>query len=329
MSRSTSIPTHTLIHNGSKIHWAPLIEAYCKPLEEFLASSFVRPLKTLLPLLTPLVERYRSTGFSLMYEEELKDIGSVLKVDWTLILLLQLAYESFAACTSALIRLPDKGLVHFRTMDWDLPLLKPLTVLLSIKAKGSGEILWEGVGWAGSVGILTGVKQGLASLSVNFRPYESLGFPQSYLKASQRLMEGAWPIGHLCRQVLERSTSYKDLKDCLETAALVAPTYLTICSADDQGARILRSPSSFRTVSLEADEECLVQTNGDFYPGYTDSKNVFASKERCALMKSLSPSSLDDLVSQAMVSPVLSPICLYACVMDPKGSPTIPRAFIP
>lgn len=42
---------------------------------------------------------------------------------------MNLSYELFSACTSIILEDPtDKTPMHFRTMDWDLDLLRQLTI---------------------------------------------------------------------------------------------------------------------------------------------------------------------------------------------------------
>lgn len=326
--------TCILKHNGHKIDWSPVIRTYTTPLKAFLASSelALNETQTYLPLLKPYLDRYQASGFTLMYEEEMKDIASILGVDWTLILALQLAYESFAACTSAVLCLASSpNPVHFRTMDWAMPLLKDLTVHLVIQ-NDRNETLWEAIGWAGCVGVLTGVKTGLGSISVNYRPYDNAPFPVSILGGLERACQGAWPVGHLVRDCLEHSLCFSALEERLTKAPLIASTYLTLGSPspkDGRAVRIIRSSHQSHVLPLEDDDDCLVQTNADFIENQKDTKNVFASKERVAFMKSLNPSSVKDLISQVMRPPVLTSICLYACIMDSSSSSPILWSLIP
>jgi len=255
-----------------------------------------------------------------------------LNVDWVLILALQFAYESFAACTSSILRLTSSpNPVHFRTMDWSMSCLKELTVHLVI-LNDRNETLWEAIGWAGCVGVLTGVKTGLASVSVNYRPYDNAPFPVSILGGLERACHGAWPVGHLVRDCLETSPSFSALEERMIKAPLIASAYLTLGSPstkDGHAVRIIRSPNQCHTFPLEEDDDCIVQTNGDFIPKQKDTKNVFASKERVAFMKGLHPASVNDLISQAMCPPVLTSICIYACIMDSSSSSPVLWSVIP
>lgn len=90
-------------------------------LEEIVPSSF----------LISLVESTLNTATffgSVKYKEELKSIARLLGINPGRVIMLQLAYEAFAACTS-IVTMSDAGHpIHIRTMDWEMPQLQPLTI---------------------------------------------------------------------------------------------------------------------------------------------------------------------------------------------------------
>jgi hypothetical protein len=59
-------------------------------------------------------------------------------------------------------------MVHFRTLDWDMPSLRRVLVILDFVLEPGGEVVASSITYAGLVGVLTGVRRGL-SMSLNFR----------------------------------------------------------------------------------------------------------------------------------------------------------------
>lgn len=59
-------------------------------------------------------------------------------------------------------------MVHFRTLDWDMPSLRRVLALLDFALEPGGEVVASSITYAGFVGVLTGVRRGV-SMSLNFR----------------------------------------------------------------------------------------------------------------------------------------------------------------
>ena len=67
-------------------------------------------------------------------------------------------------------RLPSSSakMVHFRTLDWDMPSLRRVLVILDFVLEPGGEVVASSITYAGFVGVLTGVRRGV-SMSLNVR----------------------------------------------------------------------------------------------------------------------------------------------------------------
>jgi hypothetical protein len=75
--------------------------------------------------------------------------------------LLQIAYEIFAACTSIVVDGVGGAKshpFHIRTMDWEMPELQPMTI--EVQFVKHGRPLFIASTWAGYVGVLTGMRYG-------------------------------------------------------------------------------------------------------------------------------------------------------------------------
>ena len=145
-------------------HFKEHIPKATKIAEDMLGENTVRLLKPLLKLAT------YSNG--IMYREELLSISKQTSIDAGLLLLLQLVYEAFAACTSVIVK-TERYPIHIRTMDWNLPILRKLTFQAKFKFKN--KTLFTGTTWAGYLGILTGMRhpqtkeEEAYSISINYR----------------------------------------------------------------------------------------------------------------------------------------------------------------
>ena len=220
-------------------HFKEHIPKATKIAEDMLGQNTVRLLKPLLKLAT------YSNG--IMYREELLSISKQTSIDAGLLLLLQLVYEAFAACTSVIVK-TKRYPIHIRTMDWDLPILRKLTFQAKFKFKN--KTLFTGTTWAGYLGILTGMRHPQTkdeegySISINYRRTpESYTTPYAeYLRNIYRTLKGYWPVAYLVREVLSYETTYYNAVDCFEKAHLISPTYVTICGQQNiQGAVITRN----------------------------------------------------------------------------------------
>jgi hypothetical protein len=106
--------------------------------------------------------------------EEIRGISRATGVDMYLLVAFNVLLDLLMGCTSgaARIKVPETGetrMLHFRTLDWGMDELREIVVQLNYIRRPSTEILGSSITYAGFVGVLTGVRQGL-SMSLNFRP---------------------------------------------------------------------------------------------------------------------------------------------------------------
>lgn len=117
--------------------------------------------------------------------------------------------QAFAHCTSIVVDGPDGTPIHFRTMDWGdadrttlgggMPELKAITVMIDFQR--DGKTVYSATTWAGYVGVLTGMRHGGWSVSVNFRVTEDWGSLKGFLKNAWAGVTSSWPVGFLNRYV--------------------------------------------------------------------------------------------------------------------------------
>lgn len=104
---------------------------------------------------------------------ELKGISNATGVSMYLLVCFNVLLDLFMGCSSGGAAVSDgvgaSKMVHFRTLDWGMPALRRIVVQLDFVTQAGGPVVASSVTYAGFVGVLTGVRQGL-SVSLNFRP---------------------------------------------------------------------------------------------------------------------------------------------------------------
>jgi hypothetical protein len=169
-------------------------------------------------------------------------------------------------------------MMHFRTLDWDMPELRKLIVQLHFIEKPGGAVVARSVTYVGFVGVLTGVKRDL-SISLNFRPYHNddhslsanakfrfhqvavlLGWRPSIASVLRDLIV---PQGDLTQNGCAALTGESSTLDTICTTLPKIPStaaYLTFCDGhetivlekDLTTAKILRSSSFIATTNHDA-----------------------------------------------------------------------------
>ncbi|KAL4925509.1 uncharacterized protein BDV17DRAFT_183866 [Aspergillus undulatus] len=120
-----------------------------------------------------------------VYDEEenaeIHGIAEATGIEVYLVVALNVLLDLLMGCTSGAAlsssaesqERHDAGnrMLHFRTLDWDMPALRHLLLKLDFVADDSpnSPVLAPSITYVGFVGVLTGVRRGL-SVSLNFRP---------------------------------------------------------------------------------------------------------------------------------------------------------------
>lgn len=271
-------------------------------------------------------------GDNPLYYYELKSIADELNIPVNKVILLQLCYECFSACTSIILddNTKLKHPIHIRTMDWHDTFLRPLTA--NIKFIKNKKLIFEGTTWIGYVGILTGVKPNVGSISINYRRTKDGNIWNNIFNTIQL----KFPIGYLIRECLTNCNNYEHLKYCLETTDIVAPCYIILTGTHSKsGVVIIRDRNDYKTYQLNDKKTHICQTNIDPIDLSVDgSINILWSIERHAKASSLCYSLLSNLpllsqnnnvidpekiIRHFLKQPILNHDSIYANVMSPVG----------
>jgi len=249
-----------------------------------------------------------------LYYDELRGIADTIDVDVRRVILLQLCYEFFSACTCVSMLVEDEPALY-RTMDWEMPELKPLTKQFEFMR--NGEIVFRSVSWVGYVGVFTGVRRGLA-LALNFRTTnQQTSITQNFWRATNKM----WPAGYLLRQCLEHA-SPDEVCPWIEQTQLISPCYISVLLGDQ--AHVYAMNNDFvalhRSRNIKDHNDALVQANID-NPN-EKGNNILWSKERVkqvdTFIKSRTDSDKNDVIKSLGYFPVKNMTSIYRCILVPS-----------
>uniref|UniRef100_A0A667GEQ2 Acid ceramidase n=1 Tax=Lynx canadensis TaxID=61383 RepID=A0A667GEQ2_LYNCA len=239
-------------------------------------------------------------------------------------------YEEEMKGIAAVTDIPLGHLLHGRNLDFGIFLgwninnntwvvteqLKPLTVNLDFQR--NNKTVFKASSFAGYVGMLTGFKPGLFSLTLN----ERFGVNGGYMGIIEWILgkkDAMW-IGFITRSVLENSTSYEEAKNVLTKTKILAPAYFILGgNKSGEGCVITRD----RTQSLDVyelnpkqDRWYVLQTNYDRWksPFFLDDRRTPA--KMClnrTTQENISFATIYDVLS---TKPVLNKLTVFTTLMD-------------
>lgn len=272
---------------------------------------------TLGPAIDAIVRRtLKSVVGRAHYSLEMKAISERSKMDLGRLVLLQHIYEASACCTSIVLDGPDCP-IHIRCMDWEMDVLKPLTI--EVDFRHNGATIFLATTWAGYLGVFTGMRPGEWSCSLNFRTTTNGTFWDN-LKST---VNGGTPSGFLIRHLLESEPNFDAAVQALATTPLVAPCYFTVCgTSHGQGALISRSAKEELNRWSLSERGSIVQTNIDHwsFESAEDVMNSISRRETAysSLENRSQPISDDWLWALMSTSPILNDITIYGTLMVPS-----------
>jgi len=266
-------------------------------------------------LLSGIMSTANSLG-AVFYHKELTAISAKSGLKLGRLVLLQLVYEASSCCTSIVLPDMEGNLHHIRTMDWGMDFLEPLTVELDFR-KG-GQTVFMATSWAGYVGVLTGMRPGSYSVSINFRVTDEGTFWGNLKNA----LTACWPIGFLLREIFETEPSFDTAVRFLSNSELIAPCYVTICGVTEgQGALLTRDRKREQNRWDLSELGTIVQTNIDHWRD-DDQQDIMDSVERRELARELIEKlkvvNKDSLWEMMSTKPIYNTITVYGAYMSPR-----------
>ncbi|KAL7801415.1 beta subunit of N-acylethanolamine-hydrolyzing acid amidase domain-containing protein [Trichoderma afarasin] len=162
---------------------------------------------------------------------------------------------------------PRARMMHFRTLDWGMPELRSVLVVLEFvrsKTEGPETVMARTVTYAGFVGVLTGVRQNL-SMSLNFRPTHNCSAISLRMHQSLVLLGVQPSISSVLRQHLLHPKHHPPTINNITksiTRTRSAPCYIILCS----GTETTVIQKDLVNAQTKSATDFIVHTNHDFAP---------------------------------------------------------------
>lgn len=245
-------------------------------------------------------------------------------------MLFNIFYEVFTFCTSVVAEDASGKLFHARNMDfglflgWDVKnnswmlteMLRPLVV--NVNFQRNNKTVFLSTSFAAYVGMITGMKPGVLTLTMN----ERFSIDGGYIGVLEWILgikQGAW-MSFLTRRVLENATSYEEAKTLLSKTVLLAPAYFILGGAKSgEGCVITRSRQSCLDIlelDLQKGQWYVLETNYDHWKPPLPIDNRRGAAMKCmnrTTQKNISFGTVYDVLS---TKPVLNKLTAYTTMMS-------------
>uniref|UniRef100_A0A3B4BQ65 Acid ceramidase n=2 Tax=Pygocentrus nattereri TaxID=42514 RepID=A0A3B4BQ65_PYGNA len=259
------------------------------------------------------------------FNEEIKGIAAASGVPLGEVVLFNIFYEIFTVCTSLVAEAPDgKRITTSSARSWDLKnrswviteKLKPLVV--NIDFRRSNRTVFKSTNFAGYVGMLTGMRPHVFTLTMN----ERFSLNGGYIGILEWILgkrDGMW-MSFLTRSVLENATSYTEAKKLLSDTKLLAPAYFILGGNQTGEACIITRSRTHNIYPLEIDLKqgrwYVLETNYDHWkkPLFLDDRRTPAMK--CMNRITQANISLKTVYDVLSTKPVLNKLTTYTTLMD-------------
>ena len=249
------------------------------------------------------------------YKSEIEYIANECGIPVGHMAAIQLVYEFAAKCTTIMVEKEEGVVSMFRTLDWDLRLLKNLTVKLNFYS--GGKHIYSATSWAGFVGILTAMKPNVGCVAVNFRCSKEGSFASNLLQMGML----QWPISYLIRKAMEEQDTFEGLEKTLKENVCVAPCFISLChSTDITRCQIITKDRDKYKVEYVRDKKYLIQTNICNIESFDEQIDILHSLDRIKTAESVLEDKGHNLFDNLQVFPIINEETIYVSIMVPdKG----------
>ncbi|XP_029188036.2 acid ceramidase-like [Acropora millepora] len=263
------------------------------------------------------------------YGDEIKGLSKATGIPLGEVVLYNIFYEIFTVCTSIVAEDKTGNIFQARNLDfglflgWDVQnntwMISEIlrTLIVNIDYQRQEKTVFKSVTFAGYVGVISGMKPGVLTLTLNER-FNIDGGYIGILEWIRGKRTAKW-TSFLSRDVLEKATSYEEARDMLINEEILAPVYYIIGGTKSgQGMVITRS----RTKSLHP--MSLDSSNGSWYvlqTNYDNWKPPFVIDDRrtpgkaCMDKMGQVKASFRELYNVLSTQPVLNKLTTYTTLM--------------
>lgn len=269
------------------------------------------------------------------FNEEIIGIANATGINLGEIVLYNIFYEIFTLCTSIVGEDANGNMLHGRNLDfglflgWDIKndtwavseLLRPL--IINIDNMKGGKVQYKTVTFVGFVGLITGVRPGGLSMSLNERFALEGGFVGLFEWVLNIDRTQKWAT-FLAREVLESNLTFDDALVALSKPTLLAPIYYIVGGAQPgQGAVVTRdrrgTADLWKIGAKEEDSWFIAETNYDHWeaPLFVDDRITPTNK--CMNKLGKENFSFAGLFNVLSSKPVLNKLTTYSSLIDVKS----------
>ncbi len=246
----------------------------------------------------------------IMYYDEIACIAKKINIEFPKMLIMQLMYESSSACTSIVTKVNDKN-VFIRTMDWDMDILKELTITLQITK--NNNIICIAPTWIGCVGLFTGITHNYA-IAINYRRTKNISIMSS-INNITKLSNMYWPASYLLRYTCEKGYNITSAEGLLSKSNIVSPCYYTLFNKSGPSYLITRDSTSCSVIKSDN----IVQTNCD--QDKTTPDILYSVERRNIIKKSIKKNnnnykSLDVFLEDVLIHPIVNNETVFITMID-------------
>lgn len=265
------------------------------------------------------------------FSDEIRGIAHATGLNLGEIVLYNIFYEIFTVCTSIVAEDSSGMLYHARNLDFGLFLgwnpknhtwqvteaLKPMIVTLDFQR--GGKTVFRSVQFAGYVGMITGMKPGVLTLTMN----ERFNLDGGFIGVIEWILgqrKGVQWVNFLTRSILENATSYNDAKQKLINTEILAPAYFILGgNKSGEGCIITRAREKAEDVwdlGTRNSTWYLLQTNYDNWkaPLFLDDRR--GPGKKCMEKKTQKSVGFPGLFDVLSSKPVLNKLTTYTALMQ-------------
>ncbi|XP_065884500.1 acid ceramidase-like [Dysidea avara] len=262
------------------------------------------------------------------FGDEIKGIAKTSNIPLGEIVLYNIFYEIFTVCTSIVARDENGKMFHARNLDfglfmgWDISndtwalteLLRPLVVNLNFQQ--NGMTVFKTVNFAGYIGVLSGIKPGVFTLTMNERFTVDGGYI-GLLEWVLGKRSGHW-MSFLTRNTLSNADSFSEAVNMLANTEMLAPAYF-ILGGVAEGAVITRAIEKSLDIwrlSPTNDTWFLLETNYDHWKPAPVIDDRRTPGINCMNHMGQQELSLAGLFNVLSTRPVLNKLTTYTALMQ-------------
>ena len=305
------------------VRWKEIFEAYKYEIPAMLAI-----LKTMVPPeVLPLAALFGDsldTYIPQPYADEIRGLSTSSGMPLGDVALLNALYELSAFCTSIVARDTSGNMYHARNLDYGfVGLLHNITI--EVDFQRSGTTVYTGTTFAGFVGLMTGQRPHVFTVSLDQRNQGA--WWENLLEAV--LDRHSHFAALLIRDTLEEGADFKSSLSKLAYSPLIAPCYIIVAGTlPNEAAVITRDRISAVDIwSMDNDKWYLLETNYDHWvppPASDDRRDPGIAAMNKVGEKNISLSTLYDILS---TPPVLNKGTIYTTLMT-AAKPSEYKTFI-